>query len=405
MDEVSCVGDEERLDQCSFRGWFLHDCVHQEDAGVRCSSAEDGGIRLIGGINLLEGRVEVFFGGTWGTVCDAGWDINDATVVCRALGFMSADAAVANAYYGNGTGEILLSNVGCTGSEKELNECNFEYAIEHNCSHNNDVGVRCTATEVTTSSEHRVCNNYDVRMVNGPIQSDGQVEVCYKGLWGTVCASSWRREGAFVVCRQLGYDTVGTFYSRVSTEDSSPQIVQDLFCNGNETSLSECAITFGSQENCSFFAALNCSMKVSNPECTDGEVRLAGGLHDDNGTAQICERGHWVNLCASSWEDTESLVICRQLGYTEVDSFNVFDHQGNSKGNITSSISCSGKETVISQCSFSSNEINSCVQIVNVTCEIADSETPDDSKGKFYFLLLIYFSLSLQSRFNCKGFR
>lgn len=51
-------------------------------------------MRLSGGSTASEGRVEILYGDSWGTICDDDWDLADAMVVCRQLGYTTAEEAV-----------------------------------------------------------------------------------------------------------------------------------------------------------------------------------------------------------------------------------------------------------------------------------------------------------------------
>lgn len=100
-------------------------------------------VRLMGGRNASEGRVEVTRNGTWGTVCDDSWTKQDADVVCRQLGYERATAAYSNAYFGSGSGPIYLDDVICFGTEERLDQCFSSEWLVHNCRHSEDAGVTC----------------------------------------------------------------------------------------------------------------------------------------------------------------------------------------------------------------------------------------------------------------------
>ena len=90
--------------------------------------------------------------------------------------------------------------------------------------------------------------------MDGAIDNEGRVEVCFNREWGTVCDDRFGKEEAIVICRQLGYTTnlnlsipVGrAFFGRGFV----PIHLDELACSGNESSLLECAHSGVGNHNC-----------------------------------------------------------------------------------------------------------------------------------------------------------
>ena len=86
----------------------------------------------------------MYYNNTWGSVCDVGWSMNDAAVVCRELGFPGAISSTCCASFGQGTGPIWLDDVRCTGSETRIGYCAHRgWGRLRSCSHSQDAGVNC----------------------------------------------------------------------------------------------------------------------------------------------------------------------------------------------------------------------------------------------------------------------
>ena len=92
------------------------------------------------------GRVEVFYHGYWGTICDQRWDLRDARVVCHQLGYPDTVRTLQRNEVPSGSGQIWLSHISCTGREKNITSCPHQSWGVHYCSHNQDAGVECSKT-------------------------------------------------------------------------------------------------------------------------------------------------------------------------------------------------------------------------------------------------------------------
>ena len=89
--------------------------------------------------------MEIYYRGSWGTVCDDYWDINDARVVCRQLGYPLAISAPNKAFFGQGSGKIWLNFVKCQGDESSIVNCQHLSWGLHGCGHHEDASVICSS--------------------------------------------------------------------------------------------------------------------------------------------------------------------------------------------------------------------------------------------------------------------
>lgn len=197
-----------------------------------------GSIRLRGG-GLNYGRIEILYNGQWGTVCDDAWDINDANVVCRQLGFSRlASSAYTGARHGQGTGPIWMDDVACSGNESQIYDCRQRGWGNHDCTHSKDAGVRCRY------------GSSKLRLANGGYYY-GRVEVYHSGQWGTVCDDYWDINDAHVVCRQLGFSSASYQYQSAHYgPGSGPIWLDDVNCRGGEAFLSSCGHGGWGSHNC-----------------------------------------------------------------------------------------------------------------------------------------------------------
>ncbi|XP_067170477.1 deleted in malignant brain tumors 1 protein-like [Apteryx mantelli] len=337
LDEVNCTGTEGAITECGLNSWGAHNCDHGEDAGVVCSGeSKPTELRLVNGPNRCAGRVEVLHHQQWGTVCDDGWDLEDAKVVCWQLSCGAPISAPGWARFGRGYDPIWLKEVSCSGTESALTECRAKPWGVHSCHHGEDASVVCS-------------DPMALRLVNGPSRCAGRVEVLHQHQWGTVCDDEWGLSDAEVVCRQLGCGTAVSAPNLAHFGRGRGHIwLDEVNCTGTEAALSECRAKPKGVHNCHHGedAGVVCS-----GSCYPSEVRLVNGSNRCSGRVEVLHNQQWGSVCDDSWGLDDAEVVCRQLGCGTAISAPPRARFGLGYEPIwLDDVNCTGSEAALSEC-------------------------------------------------------
>ena len=121
-------------------------CSIADKSTIVFNNCTDGELRLIGGTNATLGAVQGCMNNAWGSVCNDGFSTNDATVVCRQLGFPITGAEAfrdASTRFNISTGPVFLDRVDCRGSESSVMNCRQTTPGLSECTATEIAGVQC----------------------------------------------------------------------------------------------------------------------------------------------------------------------------------------------------------------------------------------------------------------------
>ncbi|XP_060553415.1 scavenger receptor cysteine-rich type 1 protein M130-like, partial [Ruditapes philippinarum] len=359
-------------------------------------------IRLVNGIGLTDGFVELKVNGTWGQICRNNFDRSDAKVICRMLGlnYWFYDSL----YYGSTSNIYHLDKLDCIGTEDHINECLYD--VRQTCSSSYPIFVECKYPHNIT----------DVRLVGGTGQYDGRVEVKINNGWGTVCGYQIGSYDADTLCKSMGFKLTHYFsYPSVYGQGTGAIYIGYMGCSATNTHVNQCnynfpprrrycshsddmslvctpcgkptihsgsfdsfngtvltakcdfgfqpeKITFDCLANGTWLQNDKCSSKYSYPlEISD--MKLVNRYDHHEGRVEIQVNGIWGTICSNNFTIAEANVICQMIG---LEASSIDTDTGGDGPVFISNLQCNGNESHINNCSY--NVDNDCLYSAEVYC-------------------------------------
>ncbi|GFR64782.1 deleted in malignant brain tumors 1 protein, partial [Elysia marginata] len=347
---ITCQGTESNLDDCTYHKFGeMTECKSGHYAGVLCHEGSNLEFRIRGEDQDHYGRVEVLVENQWGTVCDIYWDMRDASVMCRTLGYISGDV------YDTQGLDLETSGVPsfelkprCKGTETHINQCpheGFTTSGTSSCrAHNRDAGVFCyTSVRLGTGS--------------GKSYNHGPVNYYHEDRWVKVCDDGFNDASARKVCQALGYfDGRAICCSAYDGESSNREKIHPnitIKCQGPEMYLQECV----QEEPCtsSTYASVVCFEESDSIN----ETYTFSMREDYTGAGRIdvTHLGVQGRICTNGWSDLDAQVYCKSKNF-----FSGFAYQHSygqtyiSARNIgpywATEMTCNGTESSLDECPF-----------------------------------------------------
>ncbi|XP_043939053.1 lysyl oxidase homolog 2 [Protopterus annectens] len=355
-----------------------------------------------------EGRVEVFYEGEWGTVCDDDFSMQNAHVVCRELGYVEAVSWVPSGKYGKGEGRIWLDNVHCTGNEATLAACTSNGWGVTDCKHSEDVGVVCSSKRIPgfrlMNAEDNLIENLNIQIEDMRIKpmlsafrkripvTEGFVEVKEGGKWKQLCSVGWTAKDSRVICGMFGFPSEKTFnakvYKMIAGRRKLAYWPYSVNCTGNEVHFSSCAVgkhNLNENKTCGNGMPVVVSC-IPGPDFAPTPmmgfrkayrhaqplVRLRGGANVGEGRVEVLKNGEWGTICDDQWTLISASVVCRELGFGSAKEAVTGARLGQGIGPVhMNEVSCTGFEKSITDCRFNvESQVCEHIEDAGVKCNV-----------------------------------
>ncbi|ELR44700.1 hypothetical protein M91_11320, partial [Bos mutus] len=239
LDDLNCAGNESQVWTCPSRGWGRHDCRHKEDAGVICS--EFLALRMVSEDQECAGWLEVFYNGTWGSVCRSPMEDITVSVICRQLGCGDSGSLNTSVGLREGSRPQWVDLIQCRKTDTSLWQCPSGPWKYSSCSPKEEAYISCAGDLCLTGE-----GQFSFQSQRRAMSMNGQTtsQLCSFHMLARLCSKSFKLglSKAEVVCQQLGCGQALEAMRSAAVGPGNGSIwLNEVRCGGRESSLWDCA--------------------------------------------------------------------------------------------------------------------------------------------------------------------